>query len=348
MSQDNSISVSEQAAHWWVVLHDGEPSSTDKREFAEWVARAPERVEAYLRVARVHAALSQPDLRWPKTPAAALIENALPPEASRRPLPQQWARAERRTKRRLPALVAIGLAASLLVAIGADWLLLSRPQQVQTGFGEQRSLVLGDGSRVTLNTSSKIEIRLRTDRRVVDLIEGEALFEVAHEAKRPFDVRVGNVVVRALGTQFDIDQRPARTTVTVVEGRVAMTRGGGPAQGDAALAELSAGDRVLIDEGGSIKLQQGVNLEEATAWTRHQLIFERRPMSEIAAEFNRYNVGHIEIRSAALQHQELTGTFQSNDPASFVAFLAGMPGVAVAGDGKGGYIVTLQEAGSRR
>lgn len=348
MSQDNSISISEQAAHWWVVLHDGDAAPADKREFGQWVARAPERVEAYLRVARTHAALSHPELRWPKTPSAALIEAAIasPPEPST--LTQQWAHPERHRNRRFPARVAVGLAAALLVAIGAGWLVLSHPLQVQTRFGEQRSVLLGDGSRVTLNTSAKIEVSLRGNRRVVDLIKGEALFEVAHEAKRPFDVRVGNVVVRALGTQFDIDQRPARTTVTVVEGRVAMIRGGPPAQRETAVAELSAGDRVLIDEGGSFTLQHGVNLEEATAWTRRQLIFERRPMGEIAAEFNRYNVAQIEIRSPALQHQELTGTFQSDDPASFVAFIAGIEGVRVADDGTGGYTVTLEQSGSGR
>jgi len=341
MSQDNSISISEQAAHWWVVLHDGEPSPTDKREFAEWAVRGPERVEAYLRVARTHTAISQPDLRWPKTPAAELIANALasPPEAAPLPLPQQWARPERRGKRRFPALVAVGLAASLLAAIGASWLVLSRPQQIQTKFGEQRSVLLGDGSRVTLNTSSKIEVRLGESRRSVDLVKGEALFEVAHDAKRPFEVRVGNVVVRVLGTQFDIDQRQAKTTVTVTEGRVALSRKRLSAPGEASVAELSAGDRVLLDEDGSMRLQHDVNLEEATAWTRHQLVFEHRPLGEIAAEFNRYNVGRIEIRSPSLQHQELTGTFQSNDPASFVAFIAGMPGVVVTADGKGGYVV---------
>ena len=69
-------------------------------------------------------------------------------------------------------------------------------------------------------------------------------------------------------------------------------------------------------------------------------MFRQRPLGEIADEFNRYNVGRIEIRSSSLREQEVTGTFRSNDVASFIAVLAGIPGVHVVDDGAGGYIVT--------
>jgi transmembrane sensor len=114
-----------------------------------------------------------------------------------------------------------------LVAVCLGWWLTFSPaEQFQTKVGEQRSVVLADGSRVTLNTASKIEVRLQADHRVVQLLQGEALFEVAHDAQRPFDVHAGHVVVRAVGTQFDIDRRATRTVVTVVEGRVAMLAAG--------------------------------------------------------------------------------------------------------------------------
>ena len=70
-------SVSQQAAHWWVGLHNMDASATEKREFVEWVARAPERVEACLRVARVHAAVSRADVRCPRTSAEELVRNAI-------------------------------------------------------------------------------------------------------------------------------------------------------------------------------------------------------------------------------------------------------------------------------
>lgn len=339
MTRENEdmTSISEQAAHWWVVLRDGDASATEKREFVEWVTRAPDRVEACLRVARVHAAVSRGDVRWPQTSAETLIRDAL---AETEVIPLH-ARSHRRLEesRRRPALQwAAGLAASvLLAACLAWWLSLSRPEQFQTKLGEQRSVLLADGSRVTLNTASTIEVRLEGDHRVVQLLQGEALFEVAHDPQRPFDVRTGDAVMRAVGTHFDVDRRATRTILTVVEGRVAVIAAG--ARGDH-LPVLSRGERVVIDSAGPGATQQGVNLTEAIAWTQRQLVFQRRPLGEVADEFNRYNAGRIEIRSTALRAQEVTGTFRSDDVASFVAVLAGIPGVRVVDDGAGGYLVT--------
>ena len=342
MTRENEelTSISQQAAHWWVVLQNVDASAAEKREFGEWVTRAPERVEACLRVARVHAALSRADVRWPRTSAEDLVRNALAaPDDSVVPL-RPHVHRQREEERRRPALRWVaGLAAASVVVTACLgwWLTLSRPEQFQTKLGEQRSVLLADGSRVTLNTASKIEVRLQADHRVIQLLQGEVLFDVVHDALRPFDVHAGNVVVRAVGTQFDIDRRATRTAVTVVEGRVAMIAADSRTGN---LPVLSAGDRVVVDSAGPGALEHDVNLAEVTAWTQHQLVFHHRPLGEVADELNRYNVGRIEIRSPSLREQEVTGTFRSNDVASFVAVLEGIPGVQVIDDGTGGYVVT--------
>jgi transmembrane sensor len=140
-----------------------------------------------------------------------------------------------------------------------------------------------------------------------------------------------------VGTQFDIDRRATRTAVTVVEGRVAMIAADSRTGN---LPVLTTGDRVVVDSAGPGALEHDVNLAEATAWTQHQLVFHHRPLGEVAEEFNRYNVRRIEIRSPSLREQEVTGTFRSNDVASFVAVLGGIPGVHVNDDGTGDYVVT--------
>jgi transmembrane sensor len=144
-------------------------------------------------------------------------------------------------------------------------------------------------------------------------------------------------VFRAVGTQFDIDRRATRTAVTVMEGRVAMIAAN---SGTGSLPVLSAGDRVVVDSAGPGALERDVNLAEATAWTHQELVFHHRPLREVADEFNRYNLGRIEIRSPSLREQEVTGTFRANDAASFVAVLEGISGVQVTDDGVGGYVVT--------
>jgi len=340
---EEQTSISQQAAHWWVVLHNANPSASEKREFVEWVTRVPDCVEACLRVALVHAAVSRAEVRWPATSAEDLVRDALAaPGDSVIPLRPHvpWKREDKREdEHRRPALRwAAALAVSVMAAASLSWwFMLARPEQFQTNVGEQHSVVLADGSRVTLNTASKIEVRLRAGHRDINLLQGEALFEVAHDARRPFDVRAGNVVVRAVGTRFDIDRRATHTAVTVVEGRVAMIAAGSRT---GTLPVLSARDRVIVDGAGVADLEHNVNLAETTAWTQHQLVFHHRPLGEIADEFNRYNVGRIEIRSPSLREQEVTGTFRSNDVASFIAVLAGIPGAHVVDDGAGSYIVT--------
>jgi transmembrane sensor len=371
---DSATSISEQASHWWTVLHSENASSVDRREFGEWVTRSPERVEAYLQMARLSRALQSRDVRWPGTPADVLIREAkaAPPDVlpfsrghSDSPVGlfltgEEGGRAPAEKSRRKAPLLA-GLAASL-VAVGLGmWLLLSGAREYQTAFGEQRSVLLDDGSRVTLNTASKIEVDLRKDRRLIHLVRGEALFDVAHDVKRPFDVQAGNTVLRAVGTQFNVELRPNDTTVTVVEGRVAVVPRSEvtdsllnsltlppPLPKDpsthlpapTAPLILAAEERLTITRSGPGTPHHVTNMATATSWTQHQLVFESRPLSEVAAEFNRYNRGHIEIDSPDLQRQEVTGVFQSNDPGSFLSFLSQIPGVEIRDAGGGGHIVT--------
>jgi transmembrane sensor len=254
---------------------------------------------------------------------------------------------------------ALGFAAALLVSVGSAWFILQRPQQFQTAIGEQRSILLGDGSRVTLNTASKIEVDLRKDRRLVRLVEGEVLFDVTHDVMRPFKVRAGNVVLSDIGTQFNVDVRPTRTTVTVIEGRVVVNSGAAlEDEGEESTREgldpshnaltLAASDSVAITSSGLGPPQHGTNVTEAIAWTQRQLIFEHRPLREIAEEFNRYNRERIEIDSVELQRREVTGVFNAKDPASFLSFLSALPGVVIRERSDGAHIVTVDNKAANR
>jgi transmembrane sensor len=342
---DSTMSVPEQASHWWELLHSGSASTTDHQEFGEWVARSPERVEAYLETARLIRALKSRQLRWPLTSAEVLIreakaspQDALPFSPGHSAHPQE----SRLGGRDYRTYFALGFAAALLVGIGSAWFVLERPRQFKTEIGEQRSVLLEDGSRVTLNTASKIEVDLRKGRRMVRLVEGEAYFDLTHDAMRPFKVRVGNAVLSDVGTVFNVDMRPTRTTVTVVEGRVAVDSA---AQGPLVLA---ASDCIVITASGPGTPQRGINVTAAIAWTQRELIFEHRPLSDVAGEFNRYNRDRIEIDGVELQRQEVTGVFQAKDPASFISFLSTIPGVEIRQGRDGTHIVTSRDKTANR
>jgi transmembrane sensor len=350
---DSTTPVTAQASHWWILLNDDAATPADHRAFGEWVARSPERVEAFLQAARLSQALRSDRIRWPDTSVEDLIRaaKASPTAVSHLPLrpqietpvapnegnvhdsvPLPSQRKNRDTSGAgfgiLVPRIAVAAAVTLAVLAGTSYFFLS-PQRFQTALGEQRSVVLNDDSVVTLNTSSSIEVRMSKDRRTVRLLSGEALFQVAHDASRPFDVKTGDTTIRAVGTEFDVDRHAAGTTVTVVEGKVAVfTAADGSKDGEADNLPLAAGEQLTVAPRSKSHTVRA-NVAAATAWTQRKLIFEHRPLGEVAEEFNRYNHQAIDIRSPELRSQEVTGVFQANDPDSFVTFLAKIPDVNI-------------------
>jgi transmembrane sensor len=386
---DSSASISEQAAQWWAQLHTEDTSANDHREFGKWVAKSPDRIEAYLEIVGLMRALKSRSVRWPGTPVDVLIRAAKgsPSEpvalfssevadgtdrslAEQEPAPRvAQSTSARATNQTRPTGAWLAAAAIVLAVLATSWFVLTSPQHYQTKFGEQRSILLDDGSRVTLNTGSKIEIDLGSKRRIVRLLAGEALFDVAHDSTRPFDVFAGKTVLRAVGTEFNVDMRPSQTTVTVLEGRVAVVQTSeaaalgsvepaAPHQGGTIEPTLGkesprdfpaprgalmigAAERIVITSAGTSRPQHVANLAATTSWTERRLVFERRPLSEVADEFNRYSRERIIIESPQLRNQEVTGVVQSDDPASFLSFLSGVPGVEVHEGADGTRIVTF-------
>jgi transmembrane sensor len=354
---DESIPVPEQAAHWWIVLHEDTCTAADREAFAAWLRRSPERVEAYLRVKMLMETLRSQQHHWPETPADELIRHARGWSAEIIPFARSRAAAP------VPGLFAF-LGARMFIYVSfavvccvvmLSWLVWS-PQQFATDVGEQRSVLLDDGSVITLNTSSQIEVKYSDSRRFIRLVRGEALFDVAHDAHRPFDVDTGKVVVRAVGTRFNVDRRDHRTTVSVVEGKVQVMADESPLSprspqsamsGDSAHAPamevLIEAQRLVVTDSGMGQPEVIVDIAPVTAWTQRQLVFENQTLGEVAAEFNRYNRQHILIESARLRSQLVTGVFQANDPASFLGFISNIPQVRVTTSPAGHFLVALEQ-----
>ena len=376
-STDDSRRWSEEAAHWWVLLHGEGATAAERREFLAWVARSPERIEAYLEVERLVGTLRAGKVRWPDTSAEALIEAA---RASTRPVtlaqaaapPVQIrgaaaAGAPRRTRARWAAAAAAAVAVA--AALGA-WLEMSGGAQIyRTRAGEQRSILLADGSRVTLNSASAIEVDLRTHRRVLHLLRGEALFQVSHDPARPFDVHADGGVVRAIGTEFNVDLRPHYAAVTVLQGRVAVMSdqqarlpvpaapfapptGGVPRPrpqlerfpAPAGALILGVAQQVFITPHGMSAPRPVSDLTATTAWTRRQLVFEHRPLGEVVDELDRDGRRRIVIDSVRLRARQVTGVIQLDDPGSLLEFLSDVPGVQIRRSADGTSIVTLRRA----
>jgi transmembrane sensor len=340
---DTTTSITEQASAWWMLLNHGDATAADHHAFGEWVARSPERVEAFLQTARLTGALQSGDLHWPDTPVETLIREAKSAPGEVISLPR---RLGRRASMQFSALSwprrAIIVGALALVGVAAGLSLLGA-EHYTTSIGEQRSVVLSDGTVVTLNTSSEIKVRMARDHRTVDLLSGEALFEVARDPARPFDVAAGKTTVRAVGTQFNVDRRPSSTTVTVVEGKVAVFTGNDPGAAPGAQRSgnlpVAAGEQLIVAP-NTISRAARVDPTKVTAWTQRKLVFEHRPLGEVAEEFNRYNRERIDIESPQLREQEITGVFEANNPESFLTFLEKIPDVTVERGGNRRVIVS--------
>lgn len=346
--------VLDEASLWFVDFRVGDVDATSRERFDEWLRASPEHIRAYMEIARTYVEL--PALKsGSKIDTDALIASALAagnvvpldPEArfanSRSPGPRAVSRLSAPRMRRTAVAVSLVLCALSAFA----WLWVNRYPSFTTEIGENRSITLPDGSTIDLNARSRVEVRFTKAERSVELVTGQALFEVAKDAARPFVVRSGAAVVRAVGTQFDVNRGRSATTVTVVEGRVevstedAITPGSGETadvpspvnpraelRGASGSTYVSAGEQVTVT-GERITAPQHANVAVATAWTRHRLIFDGTPLSEVVENFNRYNTRPLIIETEALRDLRVSGVYASTDPTSLIHFLKEQPGIVV-------------------
>ncbi|WP_129774478.1 FecR family protein [Peristeroidobacter soli] len=320
--------IQEEAAEWLVTLRDGGGDAEERAEFAAWIAKSPAHVRAYLELSTVwtdaaaldaqrrvdidaliaSAELSSNVVTLAGTPAAPSVPSK--PQARRIGWPQ-----------RLAACVAI-----VCISVAIVWWQGTQALTYTTGIGEQRLLTLSDGSRVELNARSRIRVRFSEQERLVELLEGQGMFQVAKNPLRPFIVHSGHTRVRAVGTQFDVYRRSSGTLVTVLEGKVEVRAGsaGAVERSVDSVSSLGAGEQVIV-VADRINHPEGTNVAAATAWTQRQLVFDAATLAEVADEFNRYNLRQLVIRDAALKGFLISGVFSSTEPASLLSFLRQQP-----------------------
>jgi transmembrane sensor len=209
------------------------------------------------------------------------------------------------------------------------WWQLMRPPMYETGAAEQRTVRLPDGSTVQLNARSRIELHFTTHVRLVDLVEGQAMFSAARNAARPFIVRSGLADVRAIGTRFDVYRKSTGTVITVMEGKVAIGEGSLPAAKEPASAVLvSAGEQAVATSRTPMHAYR-TNVFAATAWTEGKLMFDSVPLGEVVAEFNRVGSRRLTIEDGALLDLHVSGVFPAADSTQLVNFLRERFGVTV-------------------
>lgn len=313
--------INEEAAQW-VARIDARPLGGEARlELKQWLARDDRRRGALVRALAVWETLGSGrtlssdtwDIIQPPHPAAE--------DTEKEETGQEAANANATTgifSRRRAMGVGSALAASLisvaLIPLFRGPKASDSRRNIKTRLGEMAKVPLQDGSLVVANTTSRLEIAQSADLRSVRLERGEAWFQVAKDANRPFVVSAGDVRVRAVGTAFSVRRREDGADVQVTEGTVEVWS----EEQSTKRAFVTAGVRTFVSEeaGAQTLVEDAADIERQLAWREGALKFQGNTIREAAAEFNRYNATKLEV-DPALADEKIVGRFSTKEPDSF-------------------------------
>lgn len=351
--QVTRMSLSNEAAEWFVRLRDDRMGMRHRERNVRWLKQSPAHIAELLRIQQVYqvlrAAKVQGVVEGKSSNVIDLDDQRLPgwsqsmqldltdvaPTRRRPPPVRPW---------KLAAAVA-GLAVSFLLGFMAKVAWLDRA--IETELGEWRTAALTDGTKVRVGPDSLLRVSFGDDHRTIRLVRGEAMFDVAEDRSRPFYVESEMIGVLAVGTEFRVSRLGGKDVVAVTEGTVALYRDGRDAirgavsVAPAQIAEatggvaLSAGDQVSITRSTRSKpvAKEKVNVNYEQAWADGWLLYEDKTVAEVASAYNRFNRVKIVVAEPSIAARRLTFFRGSaTDPESFVAALATSPDITVVRD----------------
>lgn len=313
--------LEDEAAVWVDTLHDNTDLAV-QQAFDTWRARSPAHARVFERIHRAHR-LARAALGNPQQQLAA-IENEILVRA----------KADARHGR---LRIAYGMAASLIVAAitvgavtGGSWeelqylkdrtrYALAGDTLYRTAVGERRAVTLSDGSVLTLNTGSRALVQYRDGIRGVNLMRGQALFEVAKDPNHPFVVTAAGRKVTALGTAFDVRVSDAQLAVTLIEGRVAIESVSAQRNGER--TELVPGDQLVAAVSQPEPVVKRANIRRTISWREGQVIFDNDPLIDAVNEINRYGKRAVVLTDERLSDMRVSGAFNTSDTGVFIDML---------------------------
>ena len=304
-SRETSRAIDDEAARWAAKLDRAPLTTSQDAELKVWLSGGRRRLGAFARARAISAHSER---------ARALGHGFDPADF------ENTSRDQRPDRRR----VLWGAAAAAIVAgVGASVMFMRRPIGLETARGEVRLAPLTDGSVVTINTLTRLAVDYTPDRRTVHLRNGEAFFEVASNAARPFEVDAGDILVRAVGTAFSVRRIPGEPVQVIVsEGKVEIRRRAGTGQPVAVSANYKA---VAMETGTAVANTSEMipnDVRRAMAWREGKISFEGESLRSAADAFERYSGTRIVITDTALANQTVTGLFTATDPAGFAQAVA--------------------------
>lgn len=316
--------AADRAAAWIIRQENGGWDQAEEAAFNAWLAQSDGNKAAYWRLKH----------SWQ--------------EASRiRSLGMQAEKPARRTSV-ADRLKPVAIAASLLgvLVFGAVQFIPDKAPKVaavryDTPVGGYKTVPLADGSRIELNTSTRVRSAVSGQARDIWLEDGEAFFEVARDPDHPFVVHAGSKTVTVLGTKFSVRRDGEKIMVSVLEGRVRIDDAASPAAASANSATINGGV-IAISQGASMLVTQrsSERVKTALAWRQGMLSFDQTSLGDVAAEFNRYNVRQIIVTDRETASIRIGGAFQASNVDAFARLLRDAYGLKVVASDAGTIKIT--------
>ncbi len=277
--------LTEEALAWLVRLHSGEETEADWNAYHDWKAAVSAHEEAAQRAERMWSRLG-PALsarRTSRNLAGALL---------------------------LAVCLAGGGAASGTFGPLSGWL-----ADEATGVGERRVVTLADGTTVMLDSATSVDVAYAESERRIILRDGQIFISVKPDPARPFVVEAAQGSVRALGTAFNVRMDSAGARVAVTEHAVRVTYKGNRS------VDIREGEGVGYDAGRGLGKPGVVDIRDVTAWQQGEIVFDARPLGEVADEIGRYRRGSVVFTDATLKDLPVTGVLSTADADAFFSAL---------------------------
>ena len=306
-----AMDIEERAALWRSRQEQPDWSHADQAALEAWLEEATAHRVAWLRM----------EYGWRKVGRLGVLRS--PDGVTREP--------RRLIARWRPAAMAAGLA--LVVALGS----LVATQGIggrkvyATELGGHATAPLADGSKIELNTDTKVRVALAEEQRTVWLDKGEAYFDVAKDPNRPFVVYAGERKVTVLGTRFSVRRDGERVLVAVAEGKVRVE----PLRTAAPPTVVTGGDVVIAEQSGTLVTPKSIaRVDAELAWRRGLLMFDKSTLGDAVDEINRYNRKKLVVDDEGAAAIRITGSFEAENVDAFARLLREAFGLNVEEDGE--------------
>jgi transmembrane sensor len=361
----NKAAIKEEAGLWIVRMDSRKLEEDEIQELKDWIQQSNFHREYLIKLAN----------NWDAMSVLQELGEMFPLPEKERPASRRsgWSHVKNQLRGILHSpfgMAASGMAALLVVSslfvVNPGEIIPGQDRGAQefvTAVGERHSYTLEDGTVVSLNTNTQLQVTFSDARRAINLIQGEATFDVAKNPERPFVVYAGTGLVWAVGTAFNVRHDAGLVDVIVTEGRVKVFSDTtatddsispsldvrldtnesilvqasesnrtetGYAQKEQREALLGAGEALRYREViESFKTMEQEESKRILAWHEGSLVFKGETLEQAVAEISRYTDKELIISDDSLKDLRVGGHYKLDDIDALLASLGRGLGISV-------------------